>query len=493
MLFTAASHLDKRKSADLLVVPFWKGKKHAEAAAPVGGLAAALSAPVDCGDFSGKEGELLILYESRGKRPEKRLALLGLGEEREFSPDLLRRSYAEVVKVCHRKKLSRLNILLPKVDKIEKESICQLICEGLLLTDYTFDTLKGEFKQEEVSKVEKVSFIGADSACLHLCKRAALVMDAVNHTRDLVNGNADDVTPQAFVACAEELEKKHQTVKTIVLGKKELEKQGLGLLLAVSRGAARDPALITIEYRGDPKSSKSTALVGKGITFDTGGLNIKQTGQMETMKDDMAGAAAVLGTVSAAAEMGLKVNLIGVIATTENAIGPHSYKPGDVYRSYSGKTVEISNTDAEGRLVLADALSYLQAKFQPTRIIDLATLTGGIVVALGEELTGLFSNDETLARELIHAGERTHERLWRMPLLSEYREQLKSPIADLKNSGGKKASSSTAAAFLKEFIKEGTPWAHLDIAGTAYLSAPKHYHQTLATGVGVRLLISLLE
>jgi leucyl aminopeptidase len=212
---------------------------------------------------------------------------------------------------------------------------------------------------------------------------------------------------------------------------------------------------------------------------------------METMKDDMSGAAAVLGTLKAAADLKLPVNLIGVIPATENGIGPDSYKPGDVYQSHSGKTVEISDTDAEGRLVLADAISYVQKHYTPTQIIDLATLTGGIIVALGEHATGLFSNDDALADRLYEAGEATQERVWRMPLYDDYKDCLKSSIADLKNSAGRSASSISGALFIQEFVKE-IPWAHLDIAGTAYLTTPRHYHPTHATGVGVRLLVRFL-
>jgi leucyl aminopeptidase len=289
------------------------------------------------------------------------------------------------------------------------------------------------------------------------------------------------------------MEKEFSSVKSVILRKKELEKEQLGLLLAVNRGSHRDPALILLEYRGNPTSKELIGIVGKGITYDTGGLNLKPTGSMETMKCDMAGAAAVLGIIRTAASLKMKVNLVGVVATTENAIGPESYKPGDVYRSYSGKMVEITNTDAEGRLVLADALSYLQAKYHPTEMVDLATLTGGVVVALGEEVTGFFANEETLAKALFQAGEKTHERLWRLPLYSEYRELLKSTIADIKNSGPRKASPIQAGIFLKEFVSEKIPWAHLDIAGTAYLEKPKGYNPTHATGVGVRLLIEWLS
>jgi leucyl aminopeptidase len=234
-----------------------------------------------------------------------------------------------------------------------------------------------------------------------------------------------------------------------------------------------------------------TALVGKGITYDTGGLHLKTTG-METMKDDMSGGAAVLGTIKAAAALGLKVNIIGAVASTENAIGPDSYKMGDVYRSYSGKTVEIMDTDAEGRLVLADAVSYIEDHYKPSRIIDLATLTGGIIVSLGDEASGLFSNDDELAEDLIRSGKHTYERLWRFPLYREYKEALKSTIADMRNSPpARKASSIMGGMFIQEYIRK-TPWAHLDIAGTAFLSNPRHYHPTNATGVGIRLLIDYL-
>jgi leucyl aminopeptidase len=262
----------------------------------------------------------------------------------------------------------------------------------------------------------------------------------------------------------------------------------MGLLLAVNRGSMRDPAFILVEYRGNPGSSDVTALVGKGITFDTGGLNLKPTGSMETMKDDMSGAAAVLGAIRAAAALKLKVNILGAIPTTENSIGSKAYKPGDVYRSYSGKTVEIANTDAEGRLVLADALAYVQKHYKPSRIVDFATLTGAVVIALGEEASALFCNDEGFAAKLMDAGSRSAERLWRMPLYPEYKELMKSTIADLKNSGGRAGGLCTSAAFLSYFVKD-VPWAHLDIAGTAFLSSPKHYHTTNATGVGVRMLV----
>jgi leucyl aminopeptidase len=486
MQLTAVPSLKRRSSADAIVLPFWQGKKRAEPACDVKEFQSLIDGPLKAGDFHGKEGEILLLY-AKGK--EKRVVLLGLGHKKKCTAEALRRAYSAAAKVCLRKKSKSLNILVLEGDK----ALCLAICEGILLTNYRFDQLKSEtLKDDPTVLLTKLSLIGIGQKELAVCKRGAQIVSAVNFARDLVNGNADDVDPQALAQCAKELEKEFSLIKTTVLDKKQIEKEKMGLILAVNRGALKEPRVIIMEYKGNPQSKDHTAIVGKGITYDTGGLNLKPTGGIETMKCDMAGAATVLGTLRAAAALKLKVNLIGIIASTENAIGPNSYKPGDVYRSMLGKTVEISNTDAEGRLVLADALTYAQQKFEPSRIIDLATLTGGVVVALGEEATGLFSNNDKLAEQLTQAGEVTFERLWRFPLYPEYKECLKSAIADLKNSGGRKASSITAAMFLQQFIKQ-VPWAHLDIAGTAYLSELKPYHPTHATGVGVRLLIEFLE
>jgi leucyl aminopeptidase len=465
------SSFAQRPSSDVLVVPFWEGKKAQPAS----------SMKIDFLDFHGKEGETLFLYKKQPKEP--RLLLLGLGKKEECTQETVRKSYAAAVKACRKKKLTKISVALPKIDF----SAAPPAAEGLLLSNYAFDQLKS--KSEE-TLIEHICLIGADD--IDECKRAEVIIEAVNFARDLVNGNADDVTPQMLAKTAKNLEKESKAIKTTVFDKKGIEKLGMGLLLAVNRGSHREPAFIVMEYKGDPSSSDVTAIVGKGITYDTGGLCLKPPTGMETMKDDMSGGAAVLGTIKAAAALKLKVNLLGAIASTENAIGPASYKPGDVYKSYSGKTVEIGDTDAEGRLVLADAVSYVQDKYKPKVLIDLATLTGGILVALGDEASGIFSNDEELARSLIAAGKETHERLWAFPMYPEYKEPLKSLIADLRNIGlPRKASSSTGAIFIQEFINK-TPWAHLDIAGTAYLSAPRHYHPTKATGVGVRLLIEYL-
>ncbi len=490
MQISSVSGSKDRKNADIIIVPVWHDKKKPLIAGDGKEFDTIAKFPMGEGDFQGKEGETLLLYRNGGK--EKRVLLLGLGPKKPCLPDTLRRSYAAAVKAIHAKKMQSANILLPETDLIGRDMLCCAVFEGVMMTSYRFDQLKGESsKEENHSHLGKICFCGLDKTDAALLKKTETVIHSVNFVRDLVNGNSDDVNIDELKKIAKDFEKKYAHVKTTILDKKALEKEKMGLILAVGRAATRDPALIILEYKGDPHSKEKIAIVGKGITYDTGGLNIKTSG-METMKADMAGAAVALGIIPAAAELKLKVNLICVLAAAENAIGPASYKPGDVYRSRSGKTVEISNTDAEGRLVLADAISYTEEKYAPSLLIDFATLTGGVIIALGEEATGLFSNDDALAKALEKSGERTHERMWRLPLYPEYKEYLKSSIADIRNAGPRKASSGSGATFIQAFVKS-VPWAHLDIAGTAYLSELKPYHTTPATGVGIRLLVDFLE
>ena len=418
---------------------------------------------------------------------EKRLLLLGLGKT--CSVEGLRKAYAAAMKRCQDKKWPHIHFVLPKCDTLDLAEVTRGVAEGIALTAYVFDEWKSDKKP---FYVKKSVLVGArDSA---LCKKTLGILSGVNLARTLINRNALDVTPQALGAEAKKIAKKFSTVKATVLTKKQLEKEKMGLLLAVGSGSRVDPALVVLDYQGAPRSDDLTLVVGKGVTFDTGGLNLKPTNFIEDMRADMGGAAATLGLIQAAASIQLKANIVVIVPTTENAIDAHSYKPGDVYRSHAGKTVEITNTDAEGRLILADALSYGQKHFQPSRIIDLATLTGAVIVALGDLRAGMYSNHEKLAKLCEKAGEVTGEKVWRMPLDPEYKALLKSEIADLKNAAGKRmAGSVTAAIFLKEFIRKNIPWIHLDIAGTAFLDKARDYHLSQATGAGVRLLIELLE
>ncbi len=309
--------------------------------------------------------------------------------------------------------------------------------------------------------------------------------------RDLQNDTADLVSPEYLGQQAKAIAKEHG-LKCTVFDKKKIEKLGMGLLLAVNRGSSLEPRFIVLEYNGDKKSKDKTAVVGKGLTFDSGGYNLKPTKFIETMRVDMSGAAITLGVIKAAARLELKRNIVGVIPATENMLGSRAYKPGDIYRSMSGKTVEIGNTDAEGRLILADALTYTVQKIKPARIVDLATLTGAILITFGDVVIGAMTNDDKIYEHLYGAGEATYERVWRLPIYDEYRKLLKSDVADIKNVGGRDGGSITAAAFLEKFV-EKTPWLHLDIAGVSWLEKKRHYLPKNGTGTGVRLIIDFIK
>lgn len=476
--------LEKLDRYELLVMPFWEG---AHEAADLSMWKKQLSPILESGDFKAKSGDSLVLYE------QGRLLLLGLGKKDAISEESLRRAYSSVIRYAQAKKIKTVHVIFPTVSSIEHTRLLSSIAEGLFLTNYAFTSLKSEsLRDEPLSLVEKVVLAGVDEKDEALIARLSEIASGVYLTRELVNGNADDVTPKMLADTALFIEKRFHNLKAVILDKKQIEKEKMGLLLAVNRGSANDPYLVTLSYQGNPKSKEHVVLIGKGITYDTGGLALKSPDNMLTMKCDMAGAATVLATVQTAAALRLNVNVTAVAPLTENAIDAKSYKNGDVYHSMSGKTVEINNTDAEGRLILADAISYSLKYLHPTMMVDVASLTGGIVVALGEEISGVFSNDDHLANELLASSKATGENLWRMPLHADYKEMLKSDIADILNSAGRAASSVTAALFLQEFAGK-TPWAHIDFAGSCYLSKPKYYHPSKATGFGVRLLIDFLE
>lgn len=309
--------------------------------------------------------------------------------------------------------------------------------------------------------------------------------------RDLVNQPGNIKSPEYMATQAAEMATA-AGLKCMVLDRAQLKTEGCGALLAVGQGSVREPRLIVLEYLGGNPGEKPLALVGKAVVFDSGGLSLKPGEKMDEMKSDMAGGAAVLGTMAAAAGLKLPVNLIGIIPAVENLPSGTAYRPGDILTSLSGKTIEVLNTDAEGRLILADALTYA-ARFAPRAVIDLATLTGACIIALGNHTTAVLGTDQALIDRLRQAGEETGERLWQLPLWEEYDEQIKSEVADVKNTGGRPAGTITAAAFLRKFVPEGCPWAHLDIAGPSWEEKGGGYLPLGATGVGVRLLIRYLE
>lgn len=483
---------EKRKLADVLVLPFYKGEKQPVEMPDTAPFMPTIESALSAGDFRAKVGELLWVYPAAFL--EKRILLLGLGEESGLSVEHLRRAYGALAKACRDRKVARVNILLPKALGLPCDLIVRGVCEGLFLGEYSYEAMKGEStKDEPVGQLKKVYLLGEPvMTARSVVEEVSHVMRGVALARDLVNGNADDVTPQHLAEVAKGLASAHPRIETTVHQKDWIARKGMGLFLAVARAAMHPPAFIVSAYRGDPLSSDHTVLIGKGLTYDTGGLSLKSAG-MEYMKSDMSGAAAVLGVLEAISSAELPINVTGVIAACENAIDATAYKLGDVYRGLSGKTVEITNTDAEGRLTLADALTYTIRELHPSRIIDIATLTGAIDIALGPEAMGLFSNSDALAQALVEAGSRTFERVWKMPLFEEYRELLKSEIADIKNASGRSAGSVLAALFLEEFVDK-TPWAHLDIAGCAFTKESRRYYPPKqATGIGVRLLFSFLE
>lgn len=489
MKFSAVSTANKRPKADLVIVPFFKGKKEAILAATVADLKGDIQPILKAGDFTGKLEATMLTYLS-GKK-EKRLLFLGLGDEKKATLETLRRCFAAAMKRCQDKKWPQINVVLPESKKWPLDETTRAVAEGMSLSSYVFEEWKSK-ENQKLFHIKTLTLVGAKDT--KVAQKVMDILSGVNFARDLINRNALDITPQTLATEARRLARQHADVTTHILDKEQIEKEKMGLFLAVASGSRIDPALIMVEYRGAPRSDDVTMVVGKGITFDTGGLNLKPTNSIEEQRSDMSGGAAALGIIQAAAATKLKANIVAVVPATENAIDSRSYKPGDIYRSYLGKTVEITNTDAEGRLVLADALAYGQKRFKPTRIIDMATLTGAVIIALGSVRAALYSNNEKLAKLCEHAGELTGERVWRMPLDEDYMSLMKSDIADLRNSGKKRAAGSvTAAIFLQEFIQNKTPWIHLDIAGTAFLDSPEHYHLTQATGAGVRLVITLIE
>jgi leucyl aminopeptidase len=440
--------------------------------------------------FSGKPMTTLDVLAPQGSTAD-RLLVIGLGDaDALVAYDWLR---AGGVAAAGLKSMKKAVVFL---DVPGLEVTPQQISDfalGMLLRAYSFDTYKSAKKKDDDDKPKAVSItiVTADHAA---AKKAFAGADAiaggVNLARDLVNLPPNVLGPVEFADKAKELQA--LGIEVEVLTEKEMKKLGMGAMLGVAQGSSRPPRLAVMHWKGGKAKDKPIAFVGKGVVFDTGGISIKPGAGMEDMKGDMGGAAAVTGLMHTLASRKAKVNAIGVIGLVENMPDGNAQRPGDIVTSMSGQTIEIINTDAEGRLVLGDALFYTNERFKPRFMVNLATLTGAIVVALGNIHAGLFSNDDDLAVQLTTAGDVTAERLWRMPLAKEYDKIIDSRFADMKNSGGRQAGSITAAQFLKRFVGE-TPWAHLDIAATALNSPQNEINQSWASGYGVRLLDELVR
>ncbi len=446
-------------------------------------------------EFSGRNGETLLLHGGTDIAAE-RILLVGLGKETDFSLRSLRQVSSSVVKFLTEKQLRNFVLTLPQPG-LKKTTIAeqvQVIAEGVLLADYRYDRYlpaAGPGRAVALTNIDILLPAGEDSAAAATAIKAAeAICSGVCFARDLVNAPGNLKSPEYLamqaVAMAEQV-----GINATLLDRREMERQGFGALLGVAQGSVQPPYLIVLEYRGGKVDEQPIALVGKGVTFDAGGISLKPAEKMDEMKMDMGGAATVLGTMQAAAQLQLPVNLVAVVPAVENMPSGSAIRPGDILTSLSGKTIEVMNTDAEGRLILADALTYV-GRYQPREVIDLATLTGACIIALGNQAAAVLGNNEPLIRQLIKAGERSGERFWQLPLWDEYSEQIKSNFAEVKNTGGRAAGTITAAAFLQKFAND-YKWAHLDIAGVAWEDQGRAGQPKGGTGFGVRALIEYLR
>jgi leucyl aminopeptidase len=443
---------------------------------------------VATGDYKGKKDETLLVY---GGGKAQRILLVGIGKANEITRSSIRRAAAIAARRVRSLGTKSFSLAVTKEARgsLGAGELAQVLIEGAAQGGWQFTELK---KQPEDPKpdLESVELV-IEAADKEQAERGRRIGDAIAagylFTRNLQMLPGNVCTPSYLAEQAQKLATAHG-FKATVLDKAQIKKEGMGALLAVAQGSAEEPRFIVLEYQGG--SGAPIALIGKGVTFDSGGISIKPAANMEDMKFDKSGATAVLGAFEVLGRLKPKLNVVGLIPATENLPSGTAIKPGDVVKSHLGKTIEIINTDAEGRLILCDALSYAR-RFKPVAVIDAATLTGAVVVALGHHAIGMLGNDEPLLAEVRDAGERAGERCWPLPLWDEYRELLKSDVADVKNSGGRAAGTIAGAWFLREFV-DGFPWVHLDIAGTAYLEGEGVSHAKGPTAIGVRLFTEFL-
>jgi len=418
--------------------------------------------------------------------------LLGAGGRSNLDRERLRKVAAHAVHSAQALKASQMALTFPAQSEYDDETVAQALTEGCHLGGYSFDKYRAEGDRK--TEVTSVTIIATDTfarAAVEAGVEAGTILsEAACKARDMVNAPANELTPTEMASRAKASARSYG-YKCKVLELKDMEKLGMAGLINVSKGSTQPPKFIILEHNGAGAKDPKYVFVGKGLTFDSGGLCLKPAPKMDEMKGDMGGGAAVIGALEAVARLELPVNVVGLVAATENMTGGDAYRPGDILTMMNGKTVMIDNTDAEGRLVLSDALVYAD-RYNPKAIIDLATLTGAALIALGQVATACVGTDPKLIEDLKAAGNRSFERIWELPLWPEFEAMLRTPIADLKNTGGRHGGTITAAAFLKNFVN-GSPWAHLDIAGTSYLDKPDGYRPQGGTGVGVRLLIEYLR
>ena len=439
-----------------------------------------LSKAMDLGDVKGKSGETNMFYING-----QRILLIGLGKKDKFNASGVRLSAGKASRAAISKKVGSVAV---ECFCSGLES-CQAMGEGLVLGSYQF--LDYKTKDEKNFELKSATVIG----CNHdEIMKGAAIGKAVCFARDLANHPGNVTTPSRLAEEAGEIAKEGG-MKLTVFDRKEITAMGMGALAGVAQGTDEPPKFIVLEYFGSDESQNPKILVGKGLTFDAGGISIKPSSKMDEMKYDMCGSAVVLGVFKALAALKPKLNVVGIVPSTENLVGAKAYKPGDILTAYNGKTIEVLNTDAEGRLILADGLSYASKHYEPEFILDFATLTGAVLVALGHVAAGVLGTDEDLMRLVKESSVNAEEKVWELPLWPEFRKQVKSNIADVKNTGApRQAGTIAGAAFLKEFVGEGIPWIHFDIAGTAWGGKPTSIDpKGSATGWGVRLVLDLID
>jgi leucyl aminopeptidase len=479
--------------ADLLVLPFYQGPETGPGLRETGkALGADLLTMLRDNAVKGRLGETFSV-PTMGRLKAGTVLLVGLGPKGEADADQIRRAAGKIAGRVGRYR--RVAATLPQPAGGAREDGVQALVEGLLLGGYRFERYKRNSSDEdgtEPSRLDRLTILGSERgdarAATQAIKRGEIIAEAAAWARDLVNTPALDATPDFLAQEARKMARKYG-LKCKIWSKAELEKGGFGGVIGVGQGSENPPRLIELRYDGG--RGAPIGLTGKGVTFDSGGLSIKDSKGMEWMKADMAGAATVLAAMRAVAQLKPKVNVVAAVPSAENLPSGTAIRPGDVITHRGGKTTEVLNTDAEGRLILADALSYLTEQ-KPRLIVDFATLTGACMVALGEDIWGVMGNDDAVIKDLLQAGERAGEPGWQLPLWKGYRKQIESTIADVKNIGNRWGGAITAALFLKEFVGE-TPWAHVDIAGTAFAERPGDYWPKGATGNPVRALVGFIE
>lgn len=486
-----AAKIEKHKT-DAAVIPLFENEKPGMVAGRVDrALGGMISRLIKRGDFKPKTGAVHLLYPE-GRIAAERLLLMGLGKRSEFTLNRLRQAAGKAAPSL-RGAGARNVTLVTDGTGLEAEELGQALTEGCVLGLYRFLKYKTDEEDDRTKDIRTITLltesVGAVKGLRKGVKTGAAIAESTVMVRDMVSSPPADMTPTIIAAKAKELARQFG-IKVQVLEKNHMRKLGMGALLGVASGSAQPPKFIIVEYRKGGKKP-FIALVGKTITFDSGGISIKPAENMDKMKDDMSGGAAVLGAIRNAAALKLPLNIVGLLPAAENMPGGSAYKPGDVLRTLSGQTIEILNTDAEGRLILSDALTYA-CKYKPAVIVDIATLTGACAIALGHEAIGMLGTDEKFKQKIREAGEKTGERVWELPLWEEYFDQIKSDIADMKNTGGRPAGVITAAALLSKFVRK-YPWVHLDIAATAWTEKERPYTPKGATGIGVRLLTQFLR